>query len=209
MKIGCGTSDRTSARGSRRSRPRGEEAAQPVDLPGVRLVVQIRLAAQFARQPLALRERRQGVVVAAHLVEQPALLQQFIGPEPAVVVRRVAVDQLPAPRRIAACGRAARRASAARPDRSGTAHPSCRASRRRRRNCRRPPPAAPSRAASGGCPARRRRIPRRARAPPSMRPWFFRFQARLASRIGSRCAGQFQHAAIVVFADLRPVAPRS
>ncbi len=38
-----------------------------------------------------------------------------------------------------------------------------------------------------------------------MRPWFFRFQARFASRIGLGARQQLQHAAVVVLADLRPV----
>ena len=51
----------------------------------------------------------------------------------------------------------------------------------------------------------RRRIPRRAARASSIRPWFFRFQARLASRIGSRVPDSSQHRAVMVLADLRPV----
>ena len=83
MKIGCGTSERTLARGIRRRRPADEEAAQPLDLLS-RLVVQVCLAGQFARQLLAFREGRPGVVVAAELIEQPAFLQQLVGAEAAV-----------------------------------------------------------------------------------------------------------------------------
>ncbi len=208
MKIGCGTSVRTLARGSRRSRPAVKKFAQAVDLLA-RLVVQIGLPGQFARQPLALRERGPGVVVAAHLVEQPALLQQFVGTQPPLAsppTRRSA----PAPRRSAASGPAAPRASAARPGSLGNC-----ASILSRMLGRGVEIAVgflqPGKAQQGLADVRRRGdgFVDTARGASSIRPWFFRFQARLASRIGSRCAAEFQHPAIVVFADLRPVAPRS
>ena len=87
MKIGCGTSARTVRARDQAQPSGGEEAAQPLDLLP-RLVVQIGLPRQFARQPLAFRESRPGIVVVADLVEQTALLQQLVWSEPSLAVGR-------------------------------------------------------------------------------------------------------------------------
>ena len=61
----------------------GEEPAQAVEQV-VRRAIQILIAAEFAGQALAFLERGEGVVVAAHLVEQPSFLRQFVRPEASV-----------------------------------------------------------------------------------------------------------------------------
>ena len=169
MKIGCGTSVRTPARGISRSRP-AVKKLRSRSICCFAASSRYDLAGQFARQPLAFGEGGPGVVVAAQS-------DRAAGPFPAARSGRACAS--PVTRRIdqrqrlvvfAACARAAPRASAARRDRWGTACPSGRAPRRRRRNCGRLPPAGRSRAGSGGSPARRRRIPRRARAPPPCGP---------------------------------------
>ena len=127
MKIGCGTSVRTPARGSRRSRPPVKKLRRR-SICCCAACVQIGLAGQLARQPLALGEGGPGVVVAADLVEQAALFQQFVRAELALVAGGHASRSARAPRRICASRPSSTRAGQpdAR-DRWGTASPSCRA----------------------------------------------------------------------------------
>src|SRR5215472_3320940 len=64
---------------------RREKPARAVD-ELARLLVEINEAADLAAQALALGKGGKGLGVPPHFVEQPALLQQLVGTEPAIAV---------------------------------------------------------------------------------------------------------------------------